>query len=72
MYNDDFIGMTMPKTPPELKLFSWNREENAAFEAHDQSMMRDPVSGHYYAYATDTAITSTYKQGIHIRQSEDL
>ena len=65
-------SMNLPQQAPQLQLFSWNREQQPSFEAHDPSLMRDPISGKYYSYATDTAITSAYKQGIHIRVSEDL
>ncbi len=49
-----------------------SRETNPLFEAHDPSMMYDPISECYYSYATDAAITSQYKQGIPIRKSTNL
>lgn len=55
-----------------LKLNLPDRKENPMFEAHDPGMMKDPVSGYYYCYSTDTAITSDYCQGIQVRKSRDL
>ena len=49
-----------------------DRDRNPCFESHDPSMMYDPVSGLYYSYSTDTALTSVYRQGIPIRRSRDL
>ncbi|MBD5452698.1 MAG: arabinan endo-1,5-alpha-L-arabinosidase, partial [Lachnospiraceae bacterium] len=57
---------------PGFKLNCHSREENPLFEAHDPSIMYDAVSGMYYSYATDAAITSAYRQGIPIRRSRDL
>lgn len=64
--------MKMSIKPPQLKLFTWNREQNGTFEAHDPSIMYDPVSENFYSYSTDTAISSVYKKGIQIRRSKDL
>lgn len=49
-----------------------DRSKNPLFESHDPSMMWDPVSETYYSYATDSAITSEYKQGIPVRKSKNL
>lgn len=57
---------------PGFKLNLHDREKNPCFESHDPSMMYDPVSGMYYSYSTDTALTSAYRQGIPIRRSRDL
>ena len=57
---------------PGFILNCHDREQNPLFESHDPSMMYDPVSGLYYSYATDSAITSEYRQGIPIRRSRDL
>lgn len=57
---------------PGFKLNCHDRNENPLFESHDPSMFYDPVSGLYYSYATDSAITSRYRQGIPIRKSSDL
>lgn len=57
---------------PGFILNNHNRDENPLFESHDPSMMKDPISGCYYSYSTDTAITSEYQQGIPIRKSKDL
>ena len=57
---------------PGFQLNNHNRKENVPFESHDPSMMYDPVSGVYYSYSTDSAITSEYRQGIPIRKSRDL
>lgn len=57
---------------PGFELNNHNRNNNPLFEAHDPSMMKDPISGYYYSYCTDSAITSPYKQGIPIRRSRDL
>ena len=55
-----------------FKLNDHNRATNPRFEAHDPSMMWDPLTNYYYSYSTDTAITSKYQQGIPIRKSKDL
>lgn len=57
---------------PGFQLNNHSREQNPCFEAHDPSMMWDPVSKMYYSYCTDTAITSEYRQGIPVRRSRDL
>lgn len=57
---------------PGFRLNLHNRDRNPCFESHDPSMMYDPVSGMYYSYSTDTALTSSYRQGIPIRRSRDL
>lgn len=57
---------------PGFQLNCHDRMKNPLFEAHDPSMFYDPVSGLYYSYATDAAITSPYRQGIPIRKSRDL
>ena len=57
---------------PGFKLNCHDRDQNPLFESHDPSMFYDPVSGQYYSYATDSAITSRYRQGIPIRKSRDL
>ncbi len=57
---------------PGFQLNLHDRMENACFESHDPSMMWDPVSKMYYSYATDSAITSPYRQGIPVRRSTDL
>ncbi len=57
---------------PGFMLNCHDRRENPLFESHDPSMMYDPVSKRYYSYATDTAITSPYRQGIPVRRSADL
>lgn len=57
---------------PGFKLNCHNRDLNPCFESHDPSMMKDPISGNYYSYSTDSAICSEYKQGIPIRKSSDL
>lgn len=57
---------------PGFQLNNHNRAENVPFESHDPSMMYDPVSGYYYSYCTDAAITSEYRQGIPVRRSRDL
>ena len=57
---------------PGMLLNCLDREKNPAFEAHDPSMMKDPVSGWYYSYATDATIVSRYLQGIPIRKSKNL
>lgn len=49
-----------------------DRKKNPCFESHDPGMMYDPVSGFYYSYSTDGAITSPYRQGIQIRKSKNL
>ena len=57
---------------PGFKLNLHDREKNPCFESHDPSMMYDPVSGMYYSYSTDAAVTSAYRQGIPVRRSRDL
>jgi len=57
---------------PGFKLNLHDREINPNFESHDPSMMWDPVGKMYYSYATDSAITSPFKQGIPVRRSKDL
>lgn len=57
---------------PGFRLNLHDREKNPCFESHDPSMMYDPVSGMYYSYSTDAALTSTYRQGIPVRRSRDL
>lgn len=57
---------------PGFYLNLHERAKNVPFEAHDPSMMYDEVSGWYYSYATDSAITSAYRQGIPVRKSRDL
>ena len=57
---------------PGFKLNLHDREKNPTFESHDPSMMWDPVGEMYYSYATDSAITSPFKQGIPVRRSKDL
>ena len=57
---------------PGFQLNNHNRKENVPFESHDPSMMYDPISGWYYSYCTDAAITSEYRQGIPVRRSRDL
>lgn len=57
---------------PGFKLNLHDREMNPCFESHDPSMMWDPVGKMYYSYATDSAITSPFKQGIPVRRSKDL
>ena len=57
---------------PGFKLNLHDREINPCFESHDPSMMWDPVGKMYYSYATDSAITSPFKQGIPVRRSKDL
>ena len=57
---------------PGFRLNLHNRDKNPCFESHDPSMMYDPVSGMYYSYSTDTALTSSYRQGIPVRRSRDL
>ncbi|MCM1047033.1 MAG: arabinan endo-1,5-alpha-L-arabinosidase [Clostridiales bacterium] len=57
---------------PGFKLNCHNREINPLFESHDPSIMYDAASGMYYSYATDSAITSNYRQGIPIRRSRNL
>lgn len=57
---------------PGFYLNFHSRSENVPFESHDPSMMYDPLSGWCYSYATDTAITSEYRQGIPVRKSRDL
>ncbi|MDE7223763.1 MAG: family 43 glycosylhydrolase, partial [Acetatifactor sp.] len=57
---------------PGFKLNLHDRGKNPCFESHDPSMMYDPVSGMYYSYSTDTALTSVYRQGIPVRRSRDL
>lgn len=57
---------------PGFQLNLHNRKENPLFESHDPSMMKDPVSGYYYSYGTDAAITSNRELGIPIRKSKDL
>ena len=57
---------------PGFQLNNHSRKENVPFESHDPSMMYDPVSGWYYSYSTDSAITSEYRQGIPVRKSKDL
>lgn len=60
------------KKKPGFMLNCHDRGENVPFESHDPSMMYDPVSGWCYSYATDSAITSEYRQGIPVRKSRDL
>ncbi len=57
---------------PGFQLNNHSRKENVPFESHDPSMMYDPMSGWYYSYSTDAAITSEYRQGIPVRKSKDL
>lgn len=57
---------------PGFKLNLHDREKNPCFESHDPSMMYDSVSGMYYSYSTDAAVTSAYRQGIPVRRSRDL
>lgn len=57
---------------PGFQLNCHDRGRNPLFESHDPSMMKDPVSGIYYSYSTDSAITSEYKQGIGLRKSMNL
>ena len=57
---------------PGFQLNLHNRNENPLFESHDPSMMKDPVSGYYYSYGTDAAITSKRKLDIPVRKSKDL
>lgn len=57
---------------PGFQLNNHSRKDNVPFESHDPSMMYDPVSGWYYSYSTDSAITSEYRQGIPVRRSKDL
>lgn len=57
---------------PGFQLNLHNRNENPLFESHDPSMMKDPVSGYYYSYGTDAAITSKRKLGIPVRKSKDF
>ena len=57
---------------PGFKLNLHDREINPNFESHDPSMMWDPVGKMFYSYATDSAITSPFKQGIPVRRSKDL
>lgn len=57
---------------PGFKLNLHDRDQNPCFESHDPSMMYDPVSGMYYSYSTDAALTSVYRQGIPVRRSRDL
>lgn len=57
---------------PGFRLNLHDRESNPCFESHDPSMMWDPVGKMYYSYATDSAITSPFKQGIPVRRSKDL
>lgn len=57
---------------PGFQLNLHDREKNPCFESHDPSMMYDPVSGMYYSYSTDAALTSPYRQGIPVRRSRDL
>lgn len=57
---------------PGFMLNLHDREKNPCFESHDPGMMYDPVSGCYYSYSTDGAITSPYRQGIQIRKSKNL
>ncbi|MBD5527769.1 MAG: arabinan endo-1,5-alpha-L-arabinosidase [Lachnospiraceae bacterium] len=57
---------------PGFQLNLHDRDKNPCFESHDPSMMYDPVSGMYYSYSTDAALTSSYRQGIPVRRSRDL
>lgn len=57
---------------PGFRLNLHDRESNPCFESHDPSMMWDPVGKCYYSYCTDSAITSSYRQGIPVRRSRDL
>ncbi len=57
---------------PGFVLNLHDRAVNPCFEAHDPSMMWDPAGGCYYSYATDSALTSPYRQGIPVRRSRDL
>lgn len=57
---------------PGILLNCLDRKKNPVFESHDPSMMKDPVSGWYYSYATDATIVSRYQQGIPIRKSKNL
>ncbi len=60
------------KIQPGFRLNCHDRNVNPLYESHDPSMMYDPVSGLYYSYATDSAITSPHRQGIPVRKSSDL
>ncbi|MCM1103966.1 MAG: arabinan endo-1,5-alpha-L-arabinosidase [Clostridium sp.] len=57
---------------PGFRLNCHDRDLNPLFESHDPSMFYDPMSGYYYSYSTDSAITSEYRPGIPIRKSNDL
>ena len=50
------------------KLGVYDRSKNPTLESHDPGLMKDPVTGWYLSYCTD----SKPKQGIPLRRSRDL
>ena len=60
--------LQLPEQPPMKKLGVYDRSKNPTFESHDPGLMKDPVTGWYLSYCTD----SKPKQGIPLRRSRDL
>ena len=60
--------LRLPEQPPMKKLGVYDRSKNPTFESHDPGLMKDPVTGWYLSYCTD----SKPKQGIPLRRSRDL
>lgn len=65
--------LPLPEQPPMKKLGVYDRSKNPTFESHDPGLMKDPVTGWYLSYSTDSSCSKTKpKQGIPLRRSRDL